>query len=73
MYRRQMRTVCQGCGTRREDWEGKEDEEAPFVAMFRICPGCQRLEEERENVPDGTKGVHYELIPTEEAMKQMER
>lgn len=68
-YRQQMRTVCDGCGTRAVDWERNPN---AFIALFDVCPGCQRLEEDRDNVPDGLKGVHHHLVPEEEGIRRTE-
>lgn len=56
LWMRREATICDGCGTRRSDWEVDSN---AFVAFFETCPGCQRLEEERDNVPKGLKGVRY--------------
>lgn len=68
MYRREMVTVCKGCGTREADW--RDDPDA-FIGDFRQCPGCVRLEEEQENAKD-MKGVHYRLLPKEQALAKAE-
>ncbi len=64
-----MRAVCNGCGTRKEDWEQNPD---AYIGNFEVCPGCERLEAERDNVSDGTLGVHYSLLPQEEALRRAE-
>lgn len=51
---------CKGCGTRQEEWD--EDRFA-YVAESYICPGCEVIAQERENVPDKQKGVHIKLVP----------
>ena len=69
MYTAEMATVCRGCGTRQADWD--EDPNA-YIGNWRICPGCERLEEEDANIPDGTKGVHKELVPRPEEFKDQD-
>jgi hypothetical protein len=64
-----MAEVCNQCGTRSADWEDDPD---AFVAYFYECPGCARLEGERDNVPEGSLGVHYGLETQEEAMRRIE-
>lgn len=57
------------CGTRHSDWD--EDPDA-FIGWQRECPGCDRLERERENVEKGMRGVHVFLLPKDEALRRME-
>lgn len=64
-----MATVCNGCGTRKEEWERNPD---AYVGDFHTCEGCARLEEERDNVPEGTKGVHYRLVDPDTAQERAE-
>ena len=60
-YLREESAKCPTCKTRAEDWD--EDPNA-FVSVHRTCPGCQRLEEERDNnVPEGATGVKIGLVP----------
>lgn len=68
MYRREMATVCRGCGTRQSDWDADPD---AFIGDFTQCPGCIRLEDERDNT-EGMKGVHYRLLPKEQALAKAE-
>jgi hypothetical protein len=42
------------------------------VAWHDQCPGCEILEQERDNVREGTKGVHFRLLPRELALELME-
>lgn len=64
---RDRNTRC-GCGTRASDW--KEDPDA-YIAWQRHCPGCDRIEQERKNLPDNARGVHVILLPKEEALRRM--
>lgn len=59
-YVRDKALVCNGCGTKRSEWS--EDRHA-FIAQQRRCPGCERLEMERDNVPPDAKGVQFFLVP----------
>lgn len=63
-YERQMRTVCK-CGTRAIEWEENPN---AYIGDFWVCEGCARLEMEADNVPEGTKGVHFRLLPEEQAV-----
>lgn len=51
--------VCSHCGTRADEWE--EDRFA-YVSDAWQCPGCELLEMERENIPEGYKGVKVFLV-----------
>lgn len=62
---REQRAVCPGCGTRAEEWDRDPD---AYIGDYRICPGCERMEQERGNVPEGAKGVHFHLLPREVAL-----
>lgn len=55
------------CGTRLEEWE--EDRFA-YVGYNWRCPGCEVLEQEQDNIPDGEKGVHVGLLPRQVAEQQ---
>lgn len=66
----QKKTVCEGCGTRKEDWK---DDQYAFVGWIERCRGCETIDLEKENVPDGQeKGVKISLVPREWAVEQME-
>lgn len=43
-----------------------------LAGWHKICPGCQRLEEERGNVADDAKGVRYSLLPLEVVKRLMD-
>lgn len=59
---RSRQTIC-SCGTRMEDW--KHDRFA-YVGQQRQCPGCEVLEQEKENVPEQHRGhTHVYLVPRE--------
>lgn len=58
-YERWLRAEC-SCGTRMEEWD--EDPYA-YVGYQWRCPGCEVIEQEKENVPEGEKGVHVGLLP----------
>lgn len=62
-WKRDQLAFCPGCRTRKEDWERDRD---AFVGDIQHCPGCERLEQERENANNmGTKGLHIGLVPKE--------
>lgn len=57
---RDERRTCR-CGTRPEEWE---NDRFAYVGQQRYCPGCEVLEQERENVPDHAQGyTHIYLAP----------
>jgi hypothetical protein len=68
-FRREKVTVCVGCGTRKDEW--KENRFA-FVGNAEICPGCELMEMERENIPPGTKGVKTFLVRNDPDIDLME-
>ena len=68
-YRREMDKICKGCGVNPTDFDTDPDS---WIGDFYVCPGCARLEEERSNVPDDAKGVHYRLLPKEAALARVE-
>ncbi len=51
---------CPTCRTTREEWER---DPTAYIGAHDICPGDEILEQERENVPDGAKGVRLYLQP----------
>jgi hypothetical protein len=62
--------TCSGCGTRSEEWTADED---AYIADVRICPGCQRIEEERENDMAKAKGAQVGLLPKDVALAKVEQ
>lgn len=60
----EQRTVCSGCGTRKTEWEKNR---FAYVGQQHYCPGCDVLEQERENVREDARGVSVGLIPIEYA------
>lgn len=62
-----MRKICTGCGTRPEEWE--RDSNA-YIGDIVYCPGCERLEQERDNIPEGSKGTRPSLLPKAEALER---
>jgi len=59
-WTRERAKCCPGCGTRAEEW--KRDRFA-YVGQTRYCPGCEILEQERENVREDARGVTVHLTP----------
>ncbi|MET9318808.1 hypothetical protein ABZX75_01200 [Streptomyces sp. NPDC003038] len=48
---------CDGCGTRAAEWdEGMGGDRFAYVPEPYRCPGCELIEMEREQVPDGAEG-----------------
>lgn len=66
----EQKKVCKGCGTRKTEW--KHDKFA-YVGQIEICPGCELLDMERDNIDDGTKGVKTFLAPRATAKPPDER
>lgn len=57
---RERQTTCR-CGTQMHEWE---KDKFAYVGQQRQCPGCEVLEQERENVPDHAAGfTHVYLTP----------
>jgi hypothetical protein len=69
-YTRDINSRCKGCGTRHEDWV--EDDNA-YISWHDVCPGCERLEQEKANVHEGQQGVHFRLLPKDLALHLMEQ
>ena len=61
-WQRRKREVCAGCGTRRAEWAS---DPFAFVATMDACPGCELIEQAREQVPEQAQGVKLYLIPRE--------
>lgn len=63
-YRRWKAEECAGCGTREADWDpALGGDRFAYVGHTLRCPGCEIKEMERENIPEGTKGIKIGLIP----------
>jgi hypothetical protein len=65
-YERRLASICGGCGTRREDWEGlgPEDPE-PFVSITDRCPGCYEIALGDKDIPEDERslGARSVLLP----------
>lgn len=61
-WNREQALKCSGCGTRRDEWTDQPD---AYISVHEICPGCQRIAEEQQNVPEETKGAKVGLVPKE--------
>ena len=56
-YRAYSRTTCSGCGTRADEWEpALGGDRFAYVTETHRCPGCELIEMERDQVPDGPEG-----------------
>lgn len=62
-WKRDQLAICPTCRTRKEDWERDRD---AFVGNIEQCPGCDRLEQEKENAQSTKlRGLHIGLVPKE--------
>lgn len=53
--------MCGGCGTRQSEWDRDRD---AYVGDITICPGCERVDQERENAKGmNAKGLRIGLVP----------
>ncbi|MFD3618721.1 hypothetical protein ACFWWT_26470 [Streptomyces sp. NPDC058676] len=51
------KAVCDGCGTRAAEWsEEKGGDRFAYVPETYRCSGCELIEMEREQVPEGAEG-----------------
>ncbi|GAA1161924.1 hypothetical protein F4556_005057 [Kitasatospora gansuensis] len=49
--------VCDGCGTRSAEWDEQQGgDRFAYVAQTSRCLGCELIEQEQEQVPDGAEG-----------------
>lgn len=62
-WTREQRKVCQ-CGTRASEWEA---DRFAYVGQQRHCPGCELIDMEKENIPEGSKGMSVYLAKASEA------
>ncbi|GAA0695037.1 hypothetical protein GCM10010193_57190 [Kitasatospora atroaurantiaca] len=63
------RAVCEGCGTRPSEWdEAAGGDRFAYVAESHRCSGCELIEMEQEQVPQGpeARGVKIGLRPRTE-------
>jgi hypothetical protein len=63
-----QREVCV-CGTRQAEWDA---DPMAYVGNIDQCPGCELIELERQNVPEGAKGIKVGLIPRAVALEQLD-
>lgn len=63
-----QRQVC-ACGTRRAEWDS---DSTAYVGFIDQCPGCELIEMERQNVPEGMKGAKVGLMPKWQALQQLD-
>lgn len=60
-WTREQRKVCNGCGTRKSEWDHDRD---AYIGDIQYCEGCARIEQERENAAGSArKGLHVGLVP----------
>lgn len=65
-WREWQRWSCGECGTRPDDWDpGRGGHRDAYIADTVRCPGCERIAQERDLVPDGRPGygVKVALLP----------
>jgi hypothetical protein len=55
-WNRVQSSLCPGCRTRRDLWREHDHTDPPYMGQIDQCPGCQMLEQERRNIPEGTEG-----------------
>lgn len=61
-YTREQARVCR-CGTRQSEWK---DDRYAYVGQQRQCPGCEVLEQERENVSEIARGYTHVYLAKRE-------
>lgn len=62
-WMRERGATCGNCGTRKDEWEQNR---FAYVSETYRCPGCELIEQERRNIPEGqTDGVQIYLVPRE--------
>lgn len=59
---REQAKRCSGCGTRASEWA---KDRFAYVGQVKYCPGCEVLEQERDNVREDARGVTVYLAPRE--------
>jgi hypothetical protein len=59
-FLREKAKVCSGCGTRDDEWQRDRD---AYVSDEKICPGCELIEQAKEQLPKNAKGVKVFLVP----------
>ncbi len=64
-----MTTLCKGCGTRQPEWDENPN---AYVGDQVTCEGCARLEQEQQNVPEGSLGVRTRLVPEAVGLARVE-
>lgn len=69
-WNRRQRELCSGCGTHSDEW--KDDPDA-YVGWLESCKGCERLEAENSNIPDGkaSPAIKRFLVPRAIAERMM--
>ena len=62
-WQRAQRELCGTCKTRDAEWQKDPD---AFIGDIKICPGCERLEQEQDNARNlARKGMKIGLVPKE--------
>lgn len=62
--------LCPSCNTHADWWDpAKGGHRFAFVTDSYRCPGCELKEQERDQIPDKTKGVHVFLTPNPELIQ----
>ncbi|WP_406200046.1 hypothetical protein OH807_18455 [Kitasatospora sp. NBC_01560] len=64
-YLELSRAVCDGCGTRADEWDEQHGDRFAYVAETYRCPGCELIAMEQDQVPEGPdgRGVKIGLRP----------
>lgn len=64
--------TCDGCGTRREEWDPKRGgSRVAYIAMSDRCPGCEIKAQEWDHIhesPGKAHGVRVGLVPNPEIL-----
>ena len=56
-----VRERCSGCGTFPDEWER---DRFAYVSHSSVCPGCENMENEKKNIPEGgLPGLKIYLLP----------
>ncbi|MDQ8707866.1 hypothetical protein RCO28_36170 [Streptomyces sp. LHD-70] len=64
-----QRSICPDCRTRLAEWDATQGGDPhAYVPDTVRCPGCEVIEQERDQVPDGRPGygVKIQLLPRAE-------
>lgn len=72
-FTKRQRETCSGCGTHPDEWQADAD---AYVGWLERCPGCERLEQEENNIPEAkrsSRSIKRFLVPRSVAERMMAR